>query len=120
MNPRHLDHDRYMERVGECYELLRESTVEGVTEIQEYEIEKRCSEAVGKHETVGESENQRLNAGIVAVASPAEDALDDTTPAMYESGDEYLADVAHATAKYDLIEWVLDRQAKEDEEESDG
>jgi hypothetical protein len=112
MNPRHLDHDRYMERVGECYELLRESTVEGVTEIREYQIEKRCSEAVNEHETVGESENQQLNAGIVAVASPAEDALDDTTPEMYESGAEYLADVAHATVKYDLISWVLDRRAE--------
>ena len=120
MSEQHLDLDAYLEMLQESYETLRESQIGDVTEIPEYAVEKRCAEAVDKHDEIGAIENPQLNAGVVALALTGEDALDDTPPESgHESGAEYLADVAHATAKYDLISWVLDRQV-EAEREGDG
>lgn len=116
MNLTDGERERYLEVVEVCYDNLRESTIEGVTEIAEYEVEKRCSEAIVEHESVGEAECQQLNAAIVAVASTAERALGDTTPEIYESGAEYLATVAHMAVKYDLISRVLDEQAEAERE----
>ena len=120
MSEQHLDLDVYLEMLQESYETLRESQIGDVTKIPEYAVEKRCAEAVDKHDEIGAVENPQLNAGVVTLSVTGEDALDDTSPEVYESGAEYLADVAHATAKYDLVSWVLDEQAEAEGEENDG
>lgn len=116
MNLTDVERERYLEVVEECYENLRGSTIEGVTEIAEYEVEKRCSEAIVEHESAGEAECPQLNAAIVAGADSSERALSHTTPEIYESGAEYLATVAHTALKYDLIPRVLDEQAEAERE----
>lgn len=112
-----LTSDEYLEMREECYRRLLGSNgkcaVEGVTEFAEYEIEKRCDEAVGKHETIGAIDEPRTNAAVVALAVRTDDALEDTPPdTFYESAEEYLAALAHRATKYDLIAEVLDERAE--------
>lgn len=103
----------YLEMLQECYEEILETTVDGVTEIKEYEIEKRCDEAVEKHEVIGSVNRPSTNATIFAHSVRSDDVLDDHSPdELYENGKEYLADLAHQSAKYDLINQVLDEQAE--------
>lgn len=111
--------DLYLEVLAECYETVRETTVEGIAEIAEYEVEKWCDEVVGQHEMVGDIDSPQINVAVIALSTTREAALEDTDPdASYESGAEYLADLAHTTAKYDLISWVLDRQAETERDEN--
>jgi hypothetical protein len=116
------DRDLYPELLDECYETLCEATVEGFDEIAEYAVEKRCDEAVGEHEIIGNVEEPRTNAAIIAVSIRTEDVIEDFTPnSSHQSATklfaelapaEYLADLAHRAAKYDLIARVLDEQAE--------
>jgi (p)ppGpp synthase/HD superfamily hydrolase len=108
-----LTPDEYLKMRDECCGRLLASTVEGVTELTEYEIEKRCDEAVGKHKTIGEIDEPRANAAVVALAVRTHDALEDLPPdTTYESAGEYLADLAHRATKYDLIAEILDERAE--------
>ena len=108
-----LTQEEYLEMRHECYEKLLASTIEGLTELAEYEIEKRCDEAVGKHETIGAIDEPRANAAVIALAIRTDDMLEDTPPdSTYESAEEYLADIAHRATKYDLIGEVLDERAE--------
>ena len=112
------DRDLYLELLDECYETLRDTTVEGVDEIAEYAVEKRCNEAVGEHEIIGTVEEPRMNAAIIAVSIRTEDVIEDSSgPNSAQffaelAPAEYLADLAHRAAKYDLIERVLNEQAE--------
>ena len=113
------DRDLYLELLDECYETLREATIEGVGEIAEYAVEKRCDEAVGEHEVIGNIEEPRTNAAIIAVSTRTEDVIADTSG--HNSAElfaelapaEHLAELAHQVAKYDLIERVLDEQSED-------
>jgi hypothetical protein len=113
------DRDLYLELLDECYETLREATVERVDEIAEYAVEKRCDEAVGEHEIIGNVEEPRTNAAIIAVSIRTENVIADTSghnPAVLFAEltpAEHLADLAHRAAKYDLIARVLDEQAED-------
>ena len=111
-----FDEDTYRELRDECYENLREAPIEDVTEIAEYEVEKKCSEAIVEHASAGKTECPKLNAAIIANASSSERALNHTIPEIYESGSEYLATVARTALKYDLIPRVLDEQAEAERE----
>ena len=103
----------YLEYLQECYEKLEATTVEGVSELADYEVEERCDGAVGKHEVIGDSESPRLNASVIAHSIRTEDVLDDHSPdELYESGGEYLADLAHQATKYDLINRVFDERSE--------
>jgi hypothetical protein len=122
MTESRLDRDLYLELLDECFDAVREMTVEGVSEIAEYDVEKRCDEAVGKHEIIGNIDEPRTNAAILAVALRTESMIEDSTPnSAHQSAAkcfaelapaEYLADLAHRAAKYDLITRVLDEQAE--------
>lgn len=106
-----LDLDIYLEMLQESYETLRESTMGDA--IPEHEVEKRCDEAIDEHDEIGEIDNPKLNAAIIALAITGDDAIEDTVPdSSYESGSEYLAAVAHTTAKYDMLSWALDERAE--------
>src|SRR5699024_7928250 len=111
-----LDGDRYLELLDECYETVRGTTIEGVDEIAEYAVEKRCNEAVSKHEVIGNVEEPRTNAAIIAVSTRTEDVIADTSghnsAAVFVelAPAEHLAELAHMAAKYDLIERVLTEQ----------
>lgn len=108
-----LTQDEYLEMRHECYETLRASTVEGLTELAEYEIEKRCDEAVNKHGTIGAIDEPRANAAVIAVATRTADALEDSAPDdTYGAAGEYLAHLAHRAVKCDLIAEVLDERAE--------
>lgn len=101
----------YLEMLQECYETIEGTTVGGVNEISEHEVEPRCDEAVGKHDTIGNIEHPSVNAALFAHSIRSDDVLGDHSPdELYESGQEYLADLAHQAAKYDLINRVLDDQ----------
>jgi hypothetical protein len=110
-----LTSDEYLEMRYECYETLLASTVEGVADLADYEIEKRCDEAVNKHETIGAIDEPRANAAIIALAVRTADALEDSPPDdTYGAAGEYLAHLAHRAVKYDLIAEVLDERAEAD------
>ena len=112
------DRDLYLELLDECYETLREATIEGVDEIAEYAVERRCDEAVGEHEVIGNVEEPRTNAAIIAVSARTEDVIADTSghnsAALFAelAPAEQLAELAHMAAKYDLIEHVLTEQSE--------
>jgi hypothetical protein len=108
-----LTQDEYLEMRYECYEALLASTVEGVTDLAECEIEKRCDEAVNKHETIGAIDELEANAAIIGLAARTADALEDSPPDdTYRTAGEYLAHLAHRAVKYDLIAEVLDERAE--------
>ena len=93
--------DDYLEMLQECYEIVEDTTIDGVTEISEYEVEPRCDEAVGEHDTIGNIEHPTINAALFAHSIRSDDVLGDHSPdELYESGQEYLADLAHQAAKY--------------------
>ena len=104
----------YLEMLQECYEEVEGTTDGGVSEIYEYKVEPRCDEAVGNHDTIGDLERPSVNAALFAHSVQSDKVLSDHSPdELYESGQEYLADLAHQAAKYDLIERVLDDQKEE-------
>lgn len=108
-----LDRDLYLELRAECYDSVLDTTVEGIDEIYEYEIEPRCDEAVGMHTQIGEINQPRVNAAILVVCGRTTDALDDMEPSLFpENAAEFLAELAHTAVKYDLISRVLDEQAE--------
>lgn len=112
------DRDLYLELLDECYETVRGTTIEGIDEIAKYVVEKRCNEAVGEHEVIGNVEKPRTNAAIIAVSTRTEDVIADTSghnsAALFAelAPVEHLAELAHMAAKYDLIERVLDEQSE--------
>ena len=112
MNAHGFDLDVYLEILQECHETVENSTVGGVTEIAEHDLEKQCDEAIGKHEEIGDVESPQRNAAIVALTVEGEKALGEISPGEFESGAEYLAEVAHTTAKYDVLSRVLDEHAE--------
>ena len=107
-----IDLDVYLEILQECHETIENSTTGGVTEIAEYDLEKQCDEAVGKHAEIGDVESPQRNAAIIALSVEGEKALGEISPDEFESGDAYLAEVAHTTAKYDVLSRVLDEHAE--------
>jgi hypothetical protein len=108
-----LDRDLYLELRAECYEAILDTTLEGVTAIPECEIEKRCDEAVGEHDLIGEIDQPRVNAAILVVALKTNEALEDIgSDPSFESASEFLATLAHTAVKYDLVTQILDEQAE--------
>lgn len=106
------DLDVYLEMLHECHETVENATIGGVTQIAEYDLEKECDEAVGKHAEIGDVESPQRNAAIIALSVEGEKALGEISPDEFESGDVYLAEVAHTTAKYDVLSRVLDEHAE--------
>ena len=105
--------DDYLEMLQECYETVEGTTVGGIADIYGHEVEPRCDEAVEEHDTIGDPERPSVNAALFAHSIQSDKVLSDHSPdQLYESGQEYLADLAHQAAKYDLINRVLDEQAE--------
>ncbi|RJT04703.1 hypothetical protein [Halococcus sp. IIIV-5B] len=107
-----FDLDVYLEMLHECHETVENATIGSVTQIAEYDLEKECDEAVGKHEEIGDVESPQRNAAIIALTVEGEKALGEIDPDEFERGDAYLAEVAHTAAKYDVLSRVLDERAE--------
>lgn len=111
-----FDEDTYRELRDECYQTLRENTIEKVGVTPEYKLEQRCNEAVDEHETVGKIDHPKINAGILCLSPTAADALKGFSPSAcgYQDSQEYLATLAHYAVKYDILCRIIDERAEAD------
>lgn len=110
MNADVMDENVYLELLHECFESLRDGTHKPLYDISEGDVEPRCDEAVHKHDEIGAEDAPQVNAAIAALSLSTEATMEHLALSDYETGDEYLAALAHGAAKRDLIGQVLDER----------